>query len=132
MTNQKILDKLEQLLKKQLDPTPFLLAGTQILFKFEEMYAHVKGLTRKLDVILTKCDDNAVKIAALQKEMRDLDPDFDNAIKANRSTEWLIAIGDPAVILIAITKGLPKNKCAICWANVLIWRGARKEQNLCD
>ena len=77
MTNQMILNKLELLLQKQLDPTPFLLAGTQILFKFEEMYAHVKGLTRKLDVILTKCDENAVKIAALQKEMRDLDPDFD-------------------------------------------------------
>ena len=72
-----ILNKLELLLQKQLDPTPFLLAGTQILIKFEEMYAHVKGLTRKLDVILTKCDENAVKIAALQKEMRDLDPDFD-------------------------------------------------------
>ena len=72
-----ILSKLEELLQKQFDPTPFLLAGTQILFKFEEMYAHVKGLTRKLDVILTKCDENAVKIAALQKEMRDLDPDFD-------------------------------------------------------
>ena len=72
-----ILNKLELLLQKQLDPTPFLLAGSQILFKFEEMYAHVKGLTRKLDVILTKCDENAVKIAALQKEMRDLDPDFD-------------------------------------------------------
>ena len=77
MTNQMILDKLELLLQKQLDPAPFLLAGTQILFKFEEMYAHVKGLTRKLDVILTKCEENAVKIAALQKEMRDLDPDFD-------------------------------------------------------
>ena len=77
MTNQMILNKLELLLQKQLDPTPFLLAGSQILFKFEEMYAHVKGLTRKLDVILTKCDENAVKIAALQKEMRDLDPDFD-------------------------------------------------------
>ena len=72
-----ILNKLELLLQKQLDPTPFLLAGSQILFKFEEMYAHVKGLTRKLDVILTKCEENAVKIAALQKEMRDLDPDFD-------------------------------------------------------
>ena len=72
-----ILSKLEELLQKQFDPTPFLLAGTQILFKFEEMYAHVKGLTRKLDVILTKCEENAVKIAALQKEMRDLDPDFD-------------------------------------------------------
>ena len=77
MTNQMILNKLELLLQKQLDPTPFLLAGTQILFKFEEMYGHVKGLTRKLDVILTKCDENAVKIAALQKEMMDLDPDFD-------------------------------------------------------
>ena len=77
MTNQMILNKLELLLQKQLDPTPFLLAGTQILFKFEEMYAHVKSLTRKLDVILTKCEENAVKIAALQKEMRDLDPDFD-------------------------------------------------------
>ena len=77
MTNRMILSKLEELLQKQFDPTPFLLAGTQILFKFEEMYAHVKGLTRKLDVILTKCDENAVKIAALQKEMRDLDPDFD-------------------------------------------------------
>ena len=77
MTNQMILDKLELLLQKQLDPAPFLLAGTQILFKFEEMYAHVKGLTRKLDVILTKCEENAVKIAALQKETRDFDPDFD-------------------------------------------------------
>ena len=80
MTNQTILDKLEELLKKQLDPTPFLLAGTQILFKFEEMYAHVKGLTKKLDVILTKCEENDVKIAALRNEMRDfrlIDPEFD-------------------------------------------------------
>ena len=77
MTIKIILSKLEELLQKQFDPTPFLLAGTQILFKFDEMYAHVKGLTKKLDVILTKCEENAVKIAALQKEMRDLDPDFD-------------------------------------------------------
>ena len=77
MTNKMILDKLELLLQKQIDPTPFLLAGTQILYKFEEMYGHVKGLTKKLDEILTKCEVNEVKMADLRKEMMDVDPDFD-------------------------------------------------------
>ena len=74
-----ILSKLEELLQKQLDPTPFLLAGTQILFKFEEMYAHVKGLTKKLDVILTKCEENEGKMAAFRNSTSRLepDPDFD-------------------------------------------------------
>ena len=74
-----ILSKLDELLKKQFDPAPFLLAGTQLLFKFEEIYNHVKGLTQKLDAILTKCEVNELKIAALRQEMRDLriQPDFD-------------------------------------------------------
>ena len=73
-----ILSKLEELLRKQFDPTPCLLAGTQILFKFEEMYNHVKGLTAKLDNILAKCEENELTIKALkQARMRDRDPGFD-------------------------------------------------------
>ena len=64
-----ILSKLDELLKKQIDPGPFLLAGTQILYKFEEMYTHVKGLTQKLDAIVTKCEENELKIAALRQEI---------------------------------------------------------------
>ena len=79
MDNKMILSKLDELLKKQFDPAPFLLAGTQLLFKFEEIYNHVKGLTQKLDTILTKCDENELRIAALTQEVRDLRniPEFD-------------------------------------------------------
>ena len=73
-----ILSKLEELLRKQFDPTPCLLAGTQILFKFEEMYTHVKGLTTKLDNILAKCEENELTIKALKQARRsEPDPDFD-------------------------------------------------------
>ena len=74
-----ILSKLDQLLKKQIDPTGFMMAGTQLLFKFEDMYSQVKGLTTKLDAILTKCDENELRIAALRQEVRDLRnlPEFD-------------------------------------------------------
>ena len=74
-----ILSKLEELLQKQFDQTPFLLAGTQLLFKFEEIHSHVKGLTQKLDAILQKCEANELRIAVLRQEMtenRD-EPDFD-------------------------------------------------------
>jgi hypothetical protein len=78
MENKMILSKLEELLRKQFDPTPCLLAGTQILFKFEEMYSHVKGLTKKVDAIFTKCEEIELKIAALMQEMNGLrNPDFD-------------------------------------------------------
>ena len=74
-----ILSKLEELLQKQFDPTPFLLAGTQLLFKFEEIHSHVKGLKQKLEAILKKCEANELRIAVLRQEMtenRD-EPDFD-------------------------------------------------------
>ena len=75
-----ILSKLDQLLKKQIDLTGFMMAGTQLLFKFEDMYSQVKGLTTKLDAILTKCEENELRIAALRTEMSRRpapDPDFD-------------------------------------------------------
>ena len=76
-----ILSKLDQLLQKQIDPTGFMMAGTQLLFKFEDiMYSQVKGLTTKLDAILTKCDENELRIAALRTETSRRpapDPDFD-------------------------------------------------------
>ena len=74
-----ILSKLEELLQKQFDPTPFLLAGTQLLFKFEEIHSHVKGLTHKLDAILQMCEANELKIAVLRQEMMETrsEPDFD-------------------------------------------------------
>ena len=74
-----ILSKLEELLQKQFDPAPFLLAGTQLLFKFEEIHSHVKGLTQKLDAILQKCEANELRIAVLRQEMAENreEPDFD-------------------------------------------------------
>ena len=73
--NSEILKKLDTLLKAPamtFDPTPFLLAGTQILFKFEEVHAHVKGLTKKLDTISAICEENARQIAALKQDMVDV------------------------------------------------------------
>ena len=74
-----ILQKLEELLTSpmiQFDPTPLLLAGTQILYKFEEIYSHVKGLTTKLDAIVHKCEENEAKINDLTSRVK-ADPDFD-------------------------------------------------------
>ena len=73
MSQKEVLQKLQQILKSPaitFDPTPFLLVGSQLYFKFEEMYAHVKGLTSKLDAIITRCEESALHIASLKENLR--------------------------------------------------------------